>query len=147
MQAFRTASSLVISALLGATALPAMGASLKGICPDNIVIQTDWFSTPERAMAYQLVGPNGTVDTEKGAYSGPLGDTGVNVEVRLGGPYTGFAPFTSVMYQDKSIFFGFVPTDQAVQNFAKQPTISVLASLDINPQVLMFDPATYGFKT
>jgi hypothetical protein len=121
--------------------------SLKGICPNNIVIQTDWFPTPERAVAYELVGPNGKIDAKKGRYSGPFGNTGVNVEVRAGGPYTGFAPFTATMYQDRSIFFGFMPTDEEVQNFAKQPTVSVLATLDVNPQILMYDPKVYNFKS
>jgi hypothetical protein len=46
-------------------AVPAAGASLKGICPDKIVIQTDWYAPPERAAAYQLIGANGTVDKKK----------------------------------------------------------------------------------
>jgi len=125
----------------------ASAGALKGICPKTIVMQTDWFPTPERAIAYAMVGPNGKIDAKRGRYSGPLGNTGVNVEARAGGPFTGFAPFTATMYQDPSIFFGFVPTDEEGQNFAKQPTISVLATLDINPQVLMFDPETYKFSS
>lgn len=139
--------TLAAAIVLAASTNVEAGESLQGICPDPIVIQTDWFPTPERAAAYQLVGPGGQIDAERGRYSGPLGDSGVNVEVRLGGPYTGFAPFTAVMYQDESILLGYMPTDQAVQNFEKQPTISVLATLDINPQVLIFDPATYNFKS
>jgi hypothetical protein len=143
--AFASLSAFVV-ALVGSTS-DADADSLRGICPDPIVIQTDWFPTPERAAAYQLIGPGGQIDAEKGRYTGPLGDTGVSVEVRFGGPYTGFAPFTAVMYQDQSIMLGYMPTDEAVQNFEKQPTISVLATLDINPQVLIFDPATYDFHT
>ncbi len=119
---------------------------LKDICPATIVIQSDWFPTPERAVAYSLVGPDGTVDANRGRYSGPFGNTGVDVEVRAGGPYTGFAPFTATMYKDPDVFFGFMPTDEQVQNYAKQPTVSVIATLDINPQVLMFDPETYDFE-
>jgi hypothetical protein len=121
--------------------------SLKGICPQTIVIQSDWFPTPERGVAYYLVGPNGNIDAKRGQYSGKFGNTGVNIEVRAGGPYTGFAPFTAVMYKDPSIFFGFMPSDEEAQNYAKQPTVSVLATLDINPQILMYDPATYNFNT
>jgi hypothetical protein len=121
--------------------------SLKGICPQTIVIQSDWFPTPERGVAYYLVGPKGNIDAKRGRYSGKFGNTGVNIEVRAGGPYTGFAPFTAVMYKDPSIFFGFMPSDEEAQNYAKQPTVSVLATLDINPQILMYDPATYNFKT
>jgi hypothetical protein len=117
--------------------------SLKGVCPDTVVIQTDWYATPERAAAYQLVGPNGTIDAKKGSYSGPLGDTGVNVEVRLGGPFIGFAPIPQQMYTDTSITLGYVATDDAVGGAAKFPTTAVVAPLDVNPQVILWDPATY----
>jgi hypothetical protein len=52
--------------LLSAGTAHAQSVSLKGVCPSKIVIQTDWFATPERAAAYQLVGPNGTVDAKNG---------------------------------------------------------------------------------
>ena len=38
---------------------------LSGICPSTVVIQTDWFATAERAAAYQLVGPNGKIDSAR----------------------------------------------------------------------------------
>jgi hypothetical protein len=128
-----------------ATPAPASAATvtLKGVCPDKIVIQTDWFSTPERGAAYQLVGANGTVDKKKGTYTGPLGATGVDVEVRLGGPFIGFQPIPALMYQNPEIFLGYVATDDAVQAAGKFPTKAVVAPLDINPQVLIWNPAVY----
>ena len=140
-------SSSSTSASTSSTSPSASGASLKGVCPANIVIQTDWYATPERAAAYQLVGPNGTIDATKGTYSGPLGDTGVNVEVRLGGPFIGFQAASAQMYQDTSIYLGYVATDEAVQNDAKLPTTAVVAPLDINPQILMWDPSTYTINS
>lgn len=125
----------------------AQGTSLKGVCPDNVVVQTDWFATPERAAAYQLVGPNGKIDASKGTYSGPLGTSGVNVEIRMGGPFIGFNPIPQQMYTDSSIFMGLVATDDAIGAFEKFPTKAVVTSLDINPQILMFDPATYKINT
>lgn len=139
------ACATALTACTSATSVPAptgQGA-LAGICPATVVIQTDWYATPERAAAYQLVGPDGTVDVQKGAYSGPLGDTGVNVEVRLGGPFLGGQPVPAQMYQDQSITLGFVPTDDAVRAAAKFPVTGVFASLDVNPQIVLFDPATY----
>ena len=138
-----SSSSKSSSATTTSSAPAATAASLKGVCPANIVIQTDWYATPERAAAYQLVGPHGKIDASKGTYSGPLGDTGVNVEVRLGGPFIGFQAASAQMYQDTSIYLGYVATDEAVQNVAKLPTTAVVAPLDINPQILMWDPATY----
>ncbi len=139
------AGATVLTACNSATSVPGPTGQgvLAGVCPSTVVIQTDWFATPERAAAYQLVGPNGTVDVKKGAYSGPLGDTGVNVEVRLGGPFLGGQPVPAQMYQDQSITLGFVPTDDAVRAQSKFPVTGVFASLDVNPQIVLFDPATY----
>jgi hypothetical protein len=139
------AGATVLTACNSATSVPGPTGQgvLSGVCPSTVVIQTDWFATPERAAAYQLVGPNGTVDVNKGAYSGPLGDTGVNVEVRLGGPFLGGQPVPAQMYQDQSITLGFVPTDDAVRAQSKFPVTGVFASLDVNPQIVLFDPATY----
>jgi hypothetical protein len=134
--------SIVTAAVLSATA-HAAPPSLKGVCPDKIVIQTDWYATPERAAAYQLVGPNGTIDKKKGTYSGPFGATGVTVEVRLGGPFIGFQPIPALMYQNPEIFLGYVATDDAVQAAEKFPTKAVVAPLDINPQVLIWDPGSF----
>ena len=120
---------------------------LSGICPSTVVIQTDWFATAERAAAYQLVGPNGKIDAKKGSYSGPLGSTGVNVEVRLGGPSIGFQSPAAQMYQDKSIYLAYVATDVAVQSQAKFPTTAVVEPLNIDPQIIMWDPATYTINS
>ena len=81
------------------SAAPAPAASgealnLKGICPDTVVIQTDWFPESEYGFLYQLLGPGYTIDKAKKRVSGPLvasgQDTGVKVEIRTGGPAIGF---------------------------------------------------------
>src|SRR5918996_3894880 len=61
--------------------------SLKGICPDKIVLQTDWFPEVEHGASYNLIGPGGQIDTGKGTYTGPLRNTGVEMEIRAGGPF------------------------------------------------------------
>lgn len=141
----KSALSLAL-ACSAVTSLPALAEGLDS-CPNPIVIQTDWFPTPERAVAYQLAGVGGEIDADKGRYTGKLEGTEIAVEVRVGGPFVGFSSPTALMYQDPSILLGFVQTDQAVENFQRQPTVSVMAALDINPQILMFDPAQYDFKT
>ncbi len=120
---------------------------LKGVCPDRIVMQTDWFPEPEHGYTYQLIGAGGTIDKKKGVYSGPIGDTGVELEIRAGGPYIGFQPPVAQMYADEKIFMGYVDTADQVRNSKKLPTVAVMAPLDVGPQILMFDPATYNFKT
>ena len=39
---------------------------LTGICPDPLVIQTDWFPEPDHGYTYQAIGTGGTVDVEAG---------------------------------------------------------------------------------
>jgi hypothetical protein len=124
---------------------PTASGALVGVCPARVVIQTDWYATPERAAAYELAGPGGNVDKSKGSYTGKR--EGVEVEVRLGGPFIGFQPMPALMYQDRSITLGYVATDQAVLAAEKFPTTAVVAPLEINPQIVMWDPATYDISS
>jgi hypothetical protein len=71
----------------------------------------------------------------------------VKIEIRAGGPATGFQSPTQQMYQDKDITIGYVNTDESIQNSKKLPMVSVMAPREHWAQVLIFDPATYNFKT
>lgn len=130
------------------TSAPAPKASgealnLKGVCPDTVVIQTDWFPESEYGFLYQLLGPGYTIDKAKKKISGPLvasgQDTGVKVEIRSGGPAIGYQQVSAQMYADKSITLGQVSTDEAIQNSAKQPTLAVIAQLEISPIMIMWN--------
>jgi hypothetical protein len=130
------------------TSAPAPKASgealnLKGVCPDTVVIQTDWFPETEYGNLYQLLGPGYTVDKKKKVLRGPLvasgQDTGVKVEIRNGGPAIGSQQVSAQMYADKSITLGQVSTDEAVQNSQSQPTIAVVAPLEISPIMILWD--------
>ena len=70
-------------------------------------------------------------------------DTGVKIEVRSGGPAIGFQQVTSQLYADPAIMLGYVSTDEAMQNSGDFPTKAVVAPFNINPQIIMWDPATY----
>ena len=128
-----------------APAPKASGAALnlKGTCPDTVVIQTDWFPESEYGNLYQLLGPGYTVDVKKKKLSGPLvasgQDTGVKVEVRAGGPAIGYQQVSAQMYADKSITLGQVNTDEAIQNARSQPTLAVVAPLEISPLMILWD--------
>ncbi len=122
--------------------------SLAGVCPDTVIVQTDWNPEAEHGGLYQLVGPDPSVDTNKKAVTGELMasggvDTGVKIEVRVGGPAIGFQQVTAQLYTDDSILLGYVSNDEAVQNSADKPTIALMAPLKKNPQIVMWDPATY----
>jgi hypothetical protein len=121
--------------------------NLKDVCPATIVVQTDWFPESEYGVYYHLVGANPKVDTNKKLVNGPLvaegTDTGVRIEVRSGGPATGFELVSAQMYKDKSITLGQVNTDEAVRFSSKQPTTAVVAPMEISPFMIMWDPKEY----
>jgi hypothetical protein len=120
---------------------------LKGVCPDTIVVQKDWQPESEHGFLYNLVGSGYKVDTSLKRVTGPLvakgRDTGVDIQIRTGGPAVGFQPVPAVMYSDPSIHLGYVATDEAVQFAARQPTTAVMAQMDISPLAIIWDPATY----
>jgi hypothetical protein len=135
------------SATPAATAATGGSLGLKGVCPDTIVVQKDWQPESEHGFLYNLVGAGYKVDTNNKRVTGPLvaqgRDTGVNLQIRSGGPAVGFQPVSAVMYSDRSIHLGYVATDEAVQFAARQPTTAVMAQLDISPLALIWDLATY----
>ncbi|GAB3283566.1 hypothetical protein [Kineosporia babensis] len=126
----------------------AIGAvDLSAECPETVVIQTDWNPEAEHGHLYQMLGKDYTVDANQKSVSGPLlyqGEpTGVDVEIRSGGPAIGFSTVTSQMYQDKDIMLGYGNTDEAVQLSGSTPVTAVFAPLEKSPQMIMWDPETY----
>jgi hypothetical protein len=137
----------------GATQTPAATApagdavNLAEVCPNPIVIQTDWDPESEYGVYYHLLGPSPKIDTKKKLVSGSLvaggKDTGVRLEVRTGGPSIGFEPVSSQMYKDPAITLGQVSTDEAIRFSAKQATLAVVAPMEISPFMIMWDPQAY----
>jgi hypothetical protein len=126
-----------------ATAATGSPQSLRGVCPDRIVFQKDWQPESEHGVLYNLVGANPTIDTNKKKVIGQLVsegvDTGVQIEIRTGGPAVGFQPVPALMYLDKAINIGFVATDESIQYSANQPTTAIVAQLDVSPLAIIWD--------
>jgi hypothetical protein len=122
------------------------GASaLKGVCPDTVVIQTDWWPQAEYGGIYRLVGAKPTIDGNKGTVTGTLvdngTDTGVKIQIRSGGPANNFTPSASLLYTDDSILMGSSDLDAVAQiSGSGKPVQSVFAPLDLSPVVLIWDP-------
>src|ERR671910_615630 len=102
--------SLAVIAVVGLAALAACGGEavdLAAVCPDPIVIQTDWFPESEHGALYNLVGEGYEVDVDQQVVSGPLvaggQDTGVGIEIRTGGPAIGGQNLAAVADADESI--------------------------------------------
>ena len=73
--------------------------------------------------------------------------TGIKVKINSGGPAIGYSSVRQQMYKDKSIYLGYVSTDEAIQDSVKLPTTAVFAETNISPQMIMWDPKTYPAVT
>ncbi|MGN7970948.1 ABC transporter substrate-binding protein [Microbacterium sp. 22296] len=120
---------------------------LSADCPATVVIQTDWNPEAEHGHLYEMIKDDYTIDANTKAVTGPLmsdGEfTGVNLEIRAGGPAIGFQTVSAQMYQDDAITLGYISTDEAIQLSDTTPTKAVFAPLDISPTMVMWDPTTY----
>jgi hypothetical protein len=121
---------------------------LSDACPANMVIQTDWFPESEHGALYQMLGEDYSVDVAKKIVSGTLidssgNDTGITLEVRTGGPAIGYQAVSATMATDESITMGYAATDDQAFIYDEIPLLAVVAPLEINPQMIMWDPETY----
>ncbi len=125
---------------------PATSVDLSA-CPSTIAIQTDWFPEAEHGALYQLLGDDYEFDTEKKVASGSLfvdgADSGLDVEIRAGGPAIASPSVAGEMYIDESLTFGYATTDGQVLRYEEAPLLSVISPLEQNPQIIYWDPETY----
>jgi hypothetical protein len=122
-------------------------SDLASVCPDPIVVQTDWFPESEHGALYELIGEGYEVDVDQRVVRGPLvaggEDTGIQIEVRTGGPAIGGQTVAAVTYADDSITLAYANTESQVLQWDDTPLLSVVAPLEINPQIIYWDPETY----
>ena len=115
---------------------------LAGICPDRVVVQAAWWPEVDDGYLYQLLGPDPTIDKGRNRIVGKLGGTGVELEIRAGGPAVSFQPNSSLMAQDDDILAGVLALDESIQQSGSQPTVAVFAAYEKSPLAFIWgDPA------
>ena len=62
-------------------AAPATDVNLKGVCPDVVVIQTDWNPEAEHGFLYEMMGANPEINADKKLVTAPLMSGGVDTGV------------------------------------------------------------------
>ncbi|MEU5693243.1 hypothetical protein [Actinosynnema sp. NPDC020468] len=121
--------------------------NLRGDCPTTVVIQTNWWPQAEYGALYRLLGPNRRPDKARKAVAAPLvsdgKDTGVELEIRSGGPAIAFTPAATTLYLDSSVLLAGVDLDQVARLSGEKPVRAVFAPMDASPVVLMWDPQTH----
>jgi hypothetical protein len=135
------------------TASDTEALSLRGVCPDPVVVQSNWWPQAEDGGLFHLLGGDLTVDADRKKVSGALVaggvTTGVRLEIRSGGPANSFTPAATTLYLDRSVTLATTDIDQAAQfSRGNQPVQAVFAMMDKSPLVLMWDPAAHPeFRT
>ena len=142
-----TVAPATTSASSDTTAGGAAPVDLTAVCPDPLVIQTNWFPEGEHGGLYEMVGEGYTVDTDQQVVRGPLvaggQDTGIDIELRAGGSAIGNQPVSVVQYTDDSIHLGHANTEGQLLRYDETPVLAVVAPMEINPQMIFWDPETY----
>ncbi len=126
--------------------------NLRGVCPATVVVQSSWFPQAEHGALYQLLGKGYSIDAKHKSVTGPLVassvDTGVRLQIRAGGPAIGFQQVSAQLYADRSITLGMLNTDELIGQSATTAVLGVVAPLDLDPQVILWDPKAHpGWNT
>ena len=139
----------------GAFARAAYTAPLADVCPNPFIIQKDWLAQANHGYLYQMIGAGGAM--ESGRYAGPLGATGIDLVILGGGGGMGLGQGEtaySALYAGNSRaglvpHLGFHELDNAFIFSKRFPLVGVLAAVDVSPQGLFWDAATYpeGFRS
>ena len=69
--------------------------------------------------------------------------TGIDLEIRSGGPAIGFEAPRAQIYTDDSIHIAYSNIDAQMLAWEATPLVAIMAPLEINPQIIMWDPDTY----
>ncbi|WP_280347348.1 ABC transporter substrate-binding protein [Nocardia neocaledoniensis] len=105
-----------------------------------------WAPETDSGPIFGLLGPGYRVDADNNKITGPLvadgKDTGVDLEIRAGGPAIGFQTVPSQMYVDQGITLGLAHSEHAIAAAGQQPIVAVTTLLRHSPQMLMWDPKT-----
>ena len=135
-------SAILVAGCSNAEPTSQRAGSLADVCSPTVAIQTDWYPQAEHGGIYELLGSDYVVDATAGTTTGPLVvdgvDSGVNLQIRAGGPFIE-SPVVTEMFLDDTIMFGYVGTDVAISRYAEAPTLAVFNALTINPQIILWN--------
>lgn len=115
---------------------------LKGVCPNPLIVQTNWLAEADHAALYELIGAGGTMSQY--SYEGPLGSTGIKLQIISGGPGDSFLPTAATLYSGNPVLrvtpdLTMDSSENLIQLSKKFPTVGVVNLEDHDPQMLMYN--------
>jgi hypothetical protein len=153
MKAKNTYRSIGALAIL-ATGVVACGSDSKSgsagdaasACPADIVFQTDWYPELEHGGTYQLIGPGGTASKDKLSYSGPI-----QPQYAVPGVKTITIKAISDVQNSQVLLkggamFAYITTSDIIKDSAAVPMVQIAKTLELDPQMVMWDPAQNDIK-
>ncbi|MHB8190568.1 MAG: hypothetical protein ACYDHP_09175 [Ferrimicrobium sp.] len=120
--------------------------NLAKICPNPLVVQTNWLPEPDHGALWELIGAGGKM--VQYTYTGPLGSTGIKLEIIAGGPGDNYLPEPTALYAGNPVVrvtpdLGMGSLDTAIELSKKFPVVGVVALQQHDPLVLISDPKTF----
>jgi hypothetical protein len=123
------------------------GEMSEGPCPSKLTIQTDWFPELEHGGTYQLIGPDGTADKDTVSYSGPVQEqyaVGGLEEVQIN--TVKFDKLNSSILLDGEADMAYINMSDIIKDSAAVDMVAIAKTLDKDPQMIMWDPATHDIQ-
>jgi hypothetical protein len=119
---------------------------LSGVCPSNINVQVNWWPSSDDAFLFDIIGSNGTTDTSKNTYSGPIGNSGVTLTIESGGPGASYQTDTALAYENDPYLF-MESTDEQISNSAQHPTTAVFDWYQQYPLIFLWGNQKWNFTS
>lgn len=119
---------------------------LAGVCPNPLIVQTNWLPEPDHGALYELIGPGGTM--KQYSYSGPLGSTGITFRILSGGPGDSNLDVPTTLYAGNPVArvtpqLGMDSPDTALQDYKAHPVVGVVSLQEHDPLSLLYNPAKF----
>jgi len=113
----------------------------EAVCPQSLVIQTDWFPELEHGGTYQLIGPDGTADIDSLSYSGPVQEqyaVGGLEELEIKAVRSD--KLNSSVLLDGEADMAYINMSDVIKDSAAVPLVAIAKTLHLDPQMIMWDP-------
>ena len=118
------------------------------VCPSKLSIRTDWFPELEHGGTYQLIGTEGTISKDLVNYSGA-----VQEQYAVGGlkeleiQTVDFSKSGAAVLLDGEADMAYINMSDVIKDSAAVDMVAIAKTLDKDPQMIMWDPATFDIQT